>query len=298
MRFILMSGNRYAKGLAAAVGQALTDIAVAFGHSFVIKEVRIGSRQPEEIATSLPEARAVVAVCESGGWAAGLAEALGCRLRLQHYRLHPRLSDLSPLRSGLAPHGVIASPLGHGEGSFLFERAADEARRLGLRVRAVEQGSGLGERPMSPLSGFGAVTLAEALKEMLQRPDQMGVLAASREIAGLLQVVAGTLCGAPSMVFDHFLSSSLSLYASEAPGRDAASDSCNPLGALSAAADMLSALGYQRESECLNASISNVFEAGWRTADIAGPQSPRVGTEALCRLVSEQIGLAGKLLEP
>ncbi len=299
MRVVLLSDHRHARRLASAVGQALTETAVAFGHSIIVKEMNIGSLPAAQVAASLTQASAVAVVCEDRRWSTEFAQELDCRMRMRRYRFHPSLSELSLLKSGMLPRGIIASPLGDIEDQAFIDQASAIAKREGLQVRSVTAPGTENE----PWTGPGLATLYrlrfhQALDEVLRRPDQIGFLAAHPFGAALLDEVATAVCGVPSMVYDLFFSPSLLLFHTEAPDRNRADDSFNPLGGLLAASELLSFLGLSKEADCLFVSVSNVLEAGWRTEDIAGPGSMRIGTQAMCRLVFEQISLVGQLVNP
>ena len=73
----------------------------------------------------------------------------------------------------------------------------------------------------------------------------------------------------------------------------------NPFGALYAASHMLKhVFNLRSEADCLLTSIQNVLEAGWRTADLhTVDPAMYISPEAVCGLISEQIELAGTLIQ-
>ena len=77
----------------------------------------------------------------------------------------------------------------------------------------------------------------------------------------------------------------------------AGQDMANPLGMILSAAMLLRwSLGLDREADCVEAAVSNVLEAGWRTPDLAPCGMPRIGTQGIGQLVCDQIDLAGAIM--
>lgn len=76
-------------------------------------------------------------------------------------------------------------------------------------------------------------------------------------------------------------------------GRDMAS----PIAMILSAALMLrKSLQLNKEADCVEMAVRNVLNAGWRTADLARSGEPRVGTEAIGKLIAEQVDTAGAVM--
>ena len=78
-----------------------------------------------------------------------------------------------------------------------------------------------------------------------------------------------------------------------APLRDI-DDAADPFGMLRAICHLLKhTLKLEKEAGCLDAAVSNVLQAGWRTSDILSPDTQLTDIEGAAELICGQIELAG-----
>ena len=135
---------------------------------------------------------------------------------------------------------------------------------------------------------------------LVRNPEQFDVLLAG---APLHSAYSGILAGRP---FTSALSSCemtgidspavyLPAYADDPSlaGRDMIS----PIAMILTAAHMLRrSLKLNNEADCVEMAVKNVLVAGWRTADMVQGGEPKVGTQAIGKLIAEQVDTVGAVM--
>lgn len=295
-----------ARILQSHIQQVLTDVAVAFGHSFVMKAERMGeastqawgSAMTEETIDACRQADAAIALLSRDDGLLELAQGLGAVLACHVYDLWPKGAVDSALKSGLLPAGIICYPL------FADERLTDAAQiayqltgTLRTRMREIPFDGSLRKAWLLATGALAArytttlpiqTTLNEALAEMVSLPDQLGAVFAKPGAAQSLCAVADALCGSQAPGHVRYMGGKpLHAFVTGAQAERVPA----PLGALGASADLLrTALHLSREADCLLAAAANVSETaiasdGGQAADA-------------WERISQQIALVGELLHP
>lgn len=288
-----------ARSLQAQVQQVLSDVAVAFGHSFVMKDERMGAASVEaygsamtvETVEACQEADATLAVLTHPDGLLELAQGLLCVLACHLYEEWPAGCDV-PLASGLMPQGVICYPL------YADERLRDAAELAYAlsghgRVREIPFDGSLRENWLAATQALSAryttmlpvqVTLNDVLASLIADPTGLGVVFAKPQAAQTLAAAADALCGGLPGHQRFMGDKCLHVYVDSQAGVNSLSPS-----ALAAAADLLrTSLNLVREADCVLAATANVQQ----TAPEGG-----LDIDAWER-VSQQIALAGELLHP
>ena len=314
-KMMIFSGNAEASRLSLHVQQILTDLAVAFGHSFVMVEDKIsehsiqayGSAMTEEAVEAAMQCDGVLSIAPDEEGIMELADGLECILQCHVYMMPDTLNAHSPLKSGKLPRGVIACPVKLDEHALknaadhIYSLAKDSGlliseipysgRYLHMWEEAVQPAAAryyLNQRIITDAPGF--------IRDLIMTTDGMGVLFASSPACASAHAAASALCGLESFVYDSYWDEQGPRLYTARLQKNAAGDSINPFGLLYAAADMLKfRFGLSREADFLLTCCTNVLNAGWRTSDIAEDGSMRVPTEAIVRLISEQIELVAAL---
>jgi 3-isopropylmalate dehydrogenase len=138
---------------------------------------------------------------------------------------------------------------------------------------------------------------------LLRRPRDFDVVVTENMFGDILTDEASVLTGSLGMLPSASLGEARNalgqrrgLYepvhgsAPDIAGRDLA----NPLGAILSAALLLRhSLGRPRAADAVDAAVSQVLEAGLRTADVAGAGSTGVGCRAMGAAVRERLGRVG-----
>ncbi len=74
-------------------------------------------------------------------------------------------------------------------------------------------------------------------------------------------------------------------------------DMVSPIAMILAGALMLRrSLQLHNEADCVEMAVRNVLDAGWRTADMVSSGEPKVGTQAIGKLIAEQVDTAGAIM--
>ncbi len=316
IKLMLLSGSQKAATLSYYIQQILTDIAVTFGHSFVILEDKISKLSLDEYGNTIAEnvivasidCDAVISIAEDDEGLAELIAGLGCILCSHMYALPECLSDFSLLKSNELPAGSISYPMTLEKPVFtmaaehLYKRVKTENRSLieipyqGTYRAVWEEVTGAAANKYFVMSP-NRINAGDFLSYLLKHPQKMGIVLANKTACETLNEGAKSICGLPSFVFDAYLDDKgTKLYAVQLV-KAGSEEQLSPFGLLYAVVDMLKySLKLEKEAECLRACINNVLEAGWRTADIALEGQLRVTAEAIFKLISEQIELVAELI--
>lgn len=311
-RIMMMSGGPAARQLALPVQEVLSDLAVAFGHSFVIKEEKIGedsllaygSPMTQEAIEHSADCDAVLVLSGSSRGVDALAAGLGCFLKTRIFAVPPMLAQHSLLKSSLQPSGTLATPLDPEEQAM--RRAVDLVRDLmaekWLPLREVPLGGMRRADWLQATDRFSVpqedrlYTLPQALKVLVTEPASMGMCFVSPGAYAALDSTARALSGLYGMAPLCYLAEKPLVFGVD-DLKDESQDH-QPFGMLRAVADMLEgALFLKREADCLRTALDNVLNAGWRTADLSEPGLPTVTAEGICRLIQEQLSLVGELMQ-
>lgn len=136
--------------------------------------------------------------------------------------------------------------------------------------------------------------------ELVKRPSKFDILLTgpllNRPFSGIAAGITGSLGLAPcAMAGDANPFVYLPAQGEEASlaGRDMA----NPIAMILCAAMMLRrSLHLHSEADCVELAVKNVLDSGWRTADMVSGSEPKVGTQAIGKLVAEQVDTAGAVM--
>lgn len=312
-KIMLATGDPACRALGLAAQDILTELAVAFGHSFVMKEEHIGSASQhaygmtltQETVDEAAQCDAVVCISGSADDHVAIAGSLNCVLGCRPFSLPEALGSDSLHRFGAQPQGLLMFPL------RTDARAMRRAAGLAHGLAAENQGT-LAEIPFSgtladswhaatkTLEGNAAQTRTSSLKEalftLMRQPENLGTVYGTPASCDALEAAAIGMSGLPrSCYYSAYWSDRPVVYGCLVDA--VAEDSVSPFGVLFACADLLRhGLKLVREADCLTSSIINVLNAGWRTMDMPAGELPRVGTDAVCKLICEQIALAGQLM--
>ncbi|MGI6696867.1 MAG: hypothetical protein ACOX6O_11635 [Christensenellales bacterium] len=294
-KILMLSDSIKSKSLLRTPQQALSDIAVAFGHSFVMKD-----QQLEEVNFDISpdEYQAVIAAVSEEE----LLDVFDARWRIRSLRLPDGLADFSLLRIPRFPAITLVSPMQTGLQSALLaaEKAFQIAGEMGAMVWAVADQGAPGvlaeavSRAASPyaLSSPEAVPVESVVAKPLQHPDKNHVFLADRPTAELLFAIFRGLSGA-GLSYSIYGDESTKIHLAGgvsgfAPGL---------FDALYATVTALeSSLHLKKEAGCLRASVDNVLASGWRSRDM-NVVGESAGDEQIAALIGEQIELAGSLMQ-
>lgn len=305
-KIMLLSASERDESNLLYAERILTEISVAFGHTFLLLRDKIGEKARAAHGESLTEK--TIAACQdcqavfvSDGTGEGLSE------------LYDALDLPIVFRSLSVPEclcGRAEAPVSLYVGTVLS--LDEDTLRRAMRVSfLLAQDSEMRLCHVSPsgssqdswtaaarvqealFPAVSAVKLSapEAVTEMILSPQRMGLLLCP-PYAGSVLLAAGTaLCAHPNVMHDMALEEEgAGVYSALLP-KDGAEPV--PLSAALASAKLLRcSLRLQREAACLEAAVKNVISSGWEN----GNESPISG-EGVLKLICEQITVAGELMQ-
>jgi 3-isopropylmalate dehydrogenase len=264
-----------------------------------------------------------------------LQDGLQLYAGMQHCSIPPAPASASPLRENLAitMDMILVWPLMRDNGtSFMEEEGqkpadtvystaiqAEQVARLAFRLARERRKSVCGtllndldattrlwyEAARHVSRDYPDVVLKwlepnQCAAELIRRPNRFDVLLAGpllhRPFSGIAAGITGSLGLAPcALVGDGKPFVYLPAQGEEAnlAGRDMA----NPIAMILCAAMMLKkSLHLHSEADCVEMAVKNVLDSGWRTADMVSGNEPKVGTQAIGKLVAEQVDTAGAVM--
>ena len=129
--------------------------------------------------------------------------------------------------------------------------------------------------------------------QIVRNPAQFDVIVTENMFGDILSDEASMITGSIGMIPSASLGEGgMGLYepihgsAPNIAGRDLA----NPVGTILSAAMLLRySFGLSAEADAVEAAVSSVLEAGWRTADICAPGAEPVGCARMGELIAERI---------
>ena len=294
-KILMLSDSIKSKALLRVPQQALSDIAVAFGHSFVMKDQALDG---QAFNMEEGEYQAIIAAVSEEA----LLTGFDARWKASTLKLPGGLSDFSLLRIPYFPTITLVSSMKASLDSAV--PAAGAALKLSGETGAMAWTVASRETPglldqavakaASPyaLSASESLPLEAVIGKPLQFPDRHHIFLADRTSAALLMSIFRGLSGAglSHSVYDNGVTRV------HVPG-GAAGFVPGIFDALYATVTALDeSLLLKKEAGCLQASVDNVLASGWRARDmeIAGESA---GDEQIASLIGEQIELAGSLMQ-
>lgn len=137
-------------------------------------------------------------------------------------------------------------------------------------------------------------------EELLRRPDRFDMLLLGPALHLPLSGIAAGLMGGFGLVPLVMLGDQAPALYLPAQGEEASlagRDMISPIAMILCAAMMLrKSLRLTSEADCVEMAVKNVLDAGWRTADMVNGNAPRVGTQAIGKLIAEQVDTAGAVM--
>lgn len=317
-KLMLLSGSQPASQLSLYAQQILTDIAVTFGHSFVILEDKIsglskqefGSAMTQEAINAAKQCDAVVSLSDNQDGLLDLNTGLDCVLGGYIYKLPASLSSYSLLKTNQLPQGILFFPWDSDQPAFsraafhISKRAQEENCSITFILGEETPQLDFSEVARSFVNQHSAIRARQLdaptlLSEIFLDPQSMGMIIAPKSISETLNAAVSAISGLPSFAFKAFWDKKIiKLYAVDIKAAKQQDSFC-PFGLLYALVDMLRhSLNLVKEADCLRTCIDNVLEAGWRTADMVLGSQVSVTSEKIFKLISEQIELVAEFIHP
>lgn len=309
---MLLPGSEPGKKLCSYAEQILTDISAAFDHTFSLMREKIGDLSldayqealTDETVSACQKCQAILLCDAECPGALDLYDALNLPLRIRSFCVPDALCGRheSPVSLYLAQMLSIDQETIQQGMQAAFQFAQEEDAKL---THVAPSGTSRDdwescarvESLSHPEVSASALNAPEAMTALITSPNRLGVLLCPPYAGGMLHAAATALCSQPAMMHDLSFDDQIGVYAPVIPQSMEMDEELNPLAIAWAIAKMLRySLHLSREAGCLEAAISNVLSAGWRTPDLSKPGAPRVGSQAIVDLICEQITVAGELM--
>lgn len=281
--------------------ELLSELAVAFSHSFLMREVVLQDREAELAA--LAQEHEVILLAGSRTSADATIKSLGCFAGLTRLNITEASQALSRLKEGQAPAADLFWPL-TGEvaaASKLAVTACAHAKREGKPIILCQDDSTAGwDEVFSKAAMYAALPapavmpFEQVLDSILFNALQQPVVVASPEHSGMLRSLLGFLGGAEHLQHAVYLSDQRQLFHVLPLVNGQGLPLFSLLYAAKDAVRMV--LGLNREADCLETAIDNVLQSGWRTPEF-GLLEKTISHDEAIRLMVEQVQLAGELME-
>ena len=307
-KIVLLPGSPVGERLCGIAEEVLTDVSVAFGHTFSLVRDKIG--EAAERAYGMPLSENTLRLCAQADAVmigdpnneaeSFLLRALGIPAKTRPFSVGgAENAHFSVVRSIYPEKTALRDMFAHAlrqakdEGvrlSYLLPESQEDARVF-LDALETEQAE-----IQAPL--VEELTPAEAVECLIGAPSDIGVLAAPSYAGEMCLTLATCLHGAPMLLHDMCLGKKVSVYEPFIPPHVKPNNDLNPLGAIAAVGSLLRySLKLDREADCVASAVKNVLDAGWRTADMTS-MGDGVSCYKMQQLISDQINLAGELLQP
>lgn len=314
IKIALLFEDEISQGLVKQAEQTLTGLAVAFGHTFILKEEKIakasqieyGMELTEETICSCRQSDLVLACVQSEAAINVLAYELGCFARIRSFSMPNVLRTLSILRTERALVGTLAQALTIEPDRIraLAEFAMDCSRADCTKLTHVPPSGSSRDSWIMAVNQFKArdsdfvlMEASDAVPFIIRSSENFGFLMAAPYPGSIILSAVTALFGVPGILFDEFIGFENHLYAHLVSYNPLVIDDANPIGIHRAVAAFLrSRFGMSKEADCIDAAIHNVLEAGWRTSDMSMIGFPRISMTAMGKLISEQVDMAGNFL--
>jgi hypothetical protein len=300
-KILMLAGEAGFRENLRAAEQILSDVAVAFGHSLVMRGAVARDLTEDDIHASVLEYDAILAVGSRAG-IGNLASKMNCIYGLRQYKTLVGLLDISRLKDGCQPVGALVWPLLDTDAGLNIAAVAAAALAKEAHSRFLllppQDGESAWITAASKAAMYAALEAPPSLspeavlEELLSHLEENLVILTNGHDAGLTDSLLCYLGGLGGLTY--------TMYAGDKRRFFAVSPETGKPGlfaSLYAAAAMLEKnLKLTREAECLKTALDNVLASGWRAREM-GTFEKTLPDEDILRLVSEQIALAGELFE-
>ncbi|MBQ6622956.1 MAG: hypothetical protein IJH75_08975 [Mogibacterium sp.] len=306
-KIVLLPGSPVGERLCGIAEEVLTDVSVAFGHTFSIVRDKIG--EAAERAYGVPLSENTLRLCaQSNAVFLGdpnndaepfLLHALGIPAKTREFSVGGQENAKFMITRAVYQEKTALREIFHAalqqakdEGSTVFYILPESETESRIFVEALnaeeEDAETVKAEELSP---------AEAIQRLLLSPSEIGNLVTPAYAGEMCLALATCLHGAPMLLHDACVGKKVSVVEPFVPDHTKASDDLNPLGAIAAVASLLRySLHLSQEADCVSSAIRNVLDAGWRTQDMTS-MGDGVSCYKMLQRISDQINLAGELLQ-
>ena len=281
---------------------ALSELALAFSHSFLMREMTVNTKEAIQDALQLAQDQDALLLAGSSQFVLETAQKLGAFAGLVQLN-QVDVDGLSRLKAGAVPAATLVWPLDEEEAEpaktavHACALAKQQQRQLAFicTQRTAGWQAAINKAALyAALSTPEGLSLDQALAQLLYTPDEAPLLMVSARDAAFIRHLLTYLGGTEQLLFEAYLREDTQIQAVLPFGQQ---KELPFFAMLYAAADALRQVpNLKREADCLQTAISNVLASGWRTSEL-GVGEKTISREQAIDLVSQQVQLAGALHE-
>ena len=275
IKLSLCSTKQRANTLLSCAQQSLTELAIAFGHSFLVRLIDY-----EELIDSFSKEDGIYILAAEETHKAETAKTLNFFAEKLNFS---GLANVSLLKSNMLAKGSVLSPIDSSTSSLASFRGYLQAKKTDetALIKADEK-------------------ILPVIEKLMFSPENMGDLICDYNAGSILRQIATIISGTQLVSFNILRGNEGNLYYVPLVGENLRESAINPYGlyfAISSA--LMEKYWLEKEALCLQTATANVLKAGWRTEDcLMAPMSENlIDTRELCSLIDEQIMLAGELMQ-
>lgn len=275
VKLSLCSTKQRANTLLNCAQQSLTELAIAFGHSFLVKLIDY-----DELISSFSREDGIYILAAEEKHKEETAKKLNFFAEKLSFS---GLANVSLLKSNMLAKGSVLSPIDSSASSLASFRGYLQAKKTDEKALI------MADERMLPV-----------IEKLMFYPDNMGDLICDYNAGSILRHIATLISGTQLVSFSILRGNEGSLYYVPLSDKNLKESSINPYGLYFAISNaLMDKYRLEKEALCLQTATANVLKAGWRTEDcLMAPMSESlISTRELCSLIDEQIMLAGELMQ-
>ncbi len=271
-KFFLATRHASANKLIKHLQNSITELAIAFGSSFTIKEVPF-----DDIDMSFSGRDSAMLVIGDKNDARELSKKMGLFAQMQSYL---GAANVSLLKSELLAKGTVLYPMDSSKENFASFTGFIQAQRA------------------KPENIITAENVSPVIEKLLFAPDQLDDIICDYNAGLIVKTLATDISGTQRLQFKILMGNAGKIHFVPLEDGWRSEDAVSPYGMYFAVSDMLSRFNLEREAMCLKTANANVLKAGWRTEDcLLSSEEKLTATSEICALIDEQIQLAGELMQ-
>lgn len=282
---------------------ALSELAIAFSHSFSIREFIPASPEDWQNLANLCDQQNAVVLYGGAGFLTKAAQQLACHTgSVSTFKLASE-NDLCRLKAGPLPETAIFWPLGDSAASLgkaaVTACAHAKKRKQSLAYIAQPENADwhkaiIRAAMYAALPTPRELSLDAYFQDAMAKPADMPLLMSNDREAAFAAMMLHFFNGTELMKCMTFHADTRQYQAVEVSETPQFFPLFSALMALQATVG--TSLGLEQEGDCLFSAIDNVLASGWRTPEF-GIAEKTISQEEVMDLINRQIQLAGELLE-
>lgn len=284
------------------IQQALSELAIAFSHSFVMREMSLKEDLSDgDLLQAIKEHDAVMLAGTVDG-EKRIARLINCHSKYSMLNQLDALDSLSRLKASHLPKADLVWPM---DETTPINKTAVTACALSKKqgkplVLLETDATRAWSEPLNRAVMYAALPTPEvrALEELIQgllhASQYTPLVLCAKSEARLLTYLLLYIGGTEQLAFEEMLSDTLAVQYVQP---QAQKKEVPLFAGLYATVKLVrDSLKLEREADCLETVVTNVLQSGWRTPEF-GIGEKTISSDEVLELMTQQIQLAGELFE-